>query len=534
VIPLLTVDQIRAAESQAMRGGRSERDLMVEAGTRVAAAILERTAIEDGSVLVLCGPGKNGGDGLVAAGRLIEGGWSARAWGYKRSGLDGAPVDEVSADQIRWLRHAADLEDAVRQADVVIDAVFGLGGRAELPRDVVSAFEVVQATCRELGVAIWALDLPSGVDADSGEVAAGAIEADVTAVIGLPKIGLFRFPAARHTGYLKMIDIGLEPPETISDGTPSLITEAYVRARLPRRRAGAHKRSVGTLLVVSGGPHYYGAPRLASEAALRSGAGLVTLAAPSAIIASVAAAVPELTFLPLPGGEHGQAGVRMGESVLKRVKEYKAMLAGPGLGTEAPIPDFLSTLFGLERSTRGGIGFGVSAPQSDGEPFRGKAVLDADALNWLSTRDEWWQTLKDADLILTPHPGELARLLSCDTDDVLENPWDAANRAARTFGQIVVLKHGHSVVADPNGGLLVAPQALPSLATAGSGDVLAGLIGSLLSQGLSARDAAACALYVGLEAAESAEEWSGTLGLIASDIVAELPLALSRLTEPHW
>jgi ADP-dependent NAD(P)H-hydrate dehydratase / NAD(P)H-hydrate epimerase len=534
VIPLLTVDQIRAAESQAMRGGRSERDLMIEAGTRVAEAILESTFVEDGSVLVLCGPGKNGGDGLVAAGRLIESGWSALVWGHRRSGLDGAPVDELAASQIRWLQSAADLAEAVRHSDVVIDAVFGIGGRAELPREVASAFEIVQEKCSDLGVAIWALDLPSGVDADSGEVAAGAIEADVTAMIGLPKIGLFRFPAARQTGYLEMIDIGIEPPAKIEDSTPRLITESYVRTRLPRRRAGAHKRSVGTLLVVGGGPNYYGAPRLASEAALRSGAGLVTLGAPPSVIASVAAAVPELTFLPLPGGEHGQAGVRMGEAVLKRVEEYSAILVGPGLGTEAPVPDFLSTLFGIERSTRGSIGFGVSAPQSGGEPFAGKAVLDADALNWLSTRDDWWETLRDADLVLTPHPGELARLLSCETDDVLQDPWDAANRAARKFGQIVVLKHGHSCVADPGGGLLVAPQALPSLATAGSGDVLAGLIGSLLSQGLSARDAAACALYVGLEAAEGAGEWSGTLGLIASDIIAELPLALSRLTEPHW
>jgi ADP-dependent NAD(P)H-hydrate dehydratase / NAD(P)H-hydrate epimerase len=524
LIPLHTVSDVQAAEQAVIDAGVTESDLM----HRAAIAMFHEVSNEfddAGHAVVFAGPGKNGGDGVLLAKLLDQTGWSVDVWCWSRDKFGDAPISDDDADQINWLVDQVALRESLKAADLVLDAVFGAGSRPELPDEVGQAFELVRSQ-REAGyVPIWAIDLPSGVSADTGEIADDALAADVSLAIGMPKIGLYQQPAASIAGEIRLLDIGLQPAEGASDKSVFLLTADLARKSLPERRTGVHKRSAGTLLVIGGSPNYYGAPRLTGEAALRAGAGLVMVAAPSSIIPPMATTVPELTFLPLPVSEQASAGSRMAEIVGKRIDDFEASVIGPGLGTETPVPEFLSQLLGLGQANRGGIGFGTFAEPEPTEPFAGRAVIDADGLNWLARIDEWWTTIADASLVLTPHPGELARLLKVERDEIERDPWTHVRNAAHTFGQAVVLKYGHSVVASPDGQLFIAENAPVGLATAGTGDVLAGIIGSLMAQGLEPLDAAVAGVALGSEAALMLQDSVGQTGYLATDLIALLPEA---------
>ena len=505
---------------------------MRAAGHGVADAIVAAHRGGPGTALFLVGPGHNGGDGLVAAAALVERGWRVRVWRYERRDLAGAPVPAEIAAEFEWLAQDADLETGCRVADVVVDAVFGIGGRAELPRAVGAAFAAARQARLDRGTPMVALDVPSGIDGDTGAADALAFQADLTAVIGLPKLGLYLGEAVRRAGTLSLVDIGLEPPESGEDDA-QLLTDDDVRSWLPRRAADTHKRQAGTLLVVGGAPNYYGAPRMAAAAAGRVGAGLVSLAVPRSLIGPISTALPEVTFVPLPEGEFGGAGSRTAEIVRTAAATANALLIGPGLGQDQIVDEFLEAFFGT-RSTSPSIGFGASRAEPSGTPFTGRAVVDADGLNWLARHDNWPDRLRGASLILTPHPGELGRLMGVETDIIVERPWESAREAAARFGQVVVLKHAHTVIAEPGGRLLVGPQALPSLASAGTGDVLAGTIAGLLAQGLEPVAAAAAGVVIGTSAALDAQDAVGTLGLVAPDVIARLAPAVARLYDARW
>ncbi len=531
MIPLFTAAQVKRAEEVTIQSGVTEAELMLRAGAAIA-DFIEASAIDADKAVILCGPGNNGGDGLVIASQLIEYGWNVSIWSWSRDGEETAPVDRDVLKSMQRLTSKPELHALMNDADVVVDAVFGAGSRAQLPDEVVEAFDIVREVQKRRYLEIWAVDLPSGLDADSGEIAEGALHADVTAMIGLPKIGAYKMPGASFTGEFRAIDIGLSLPDNIDETVPYLVTSSAVRPLLPQRRAGVHKRSAGSLLVVGGAPNYYGAPRLAGEAALRTGAGLVSVAAPSSIISSIATAVPELTFVPLPVSEHPSAGKKMASIVRENESGMNAMVIGPGLGTDAPIPEFLAQLLGFDQSTRSGIGFGSHPSAEHVEPFSGRAVLDADALNWLSGRDEWWTTLQRAELVLTPHAGELGRLLGIERGEVEGDPWKHALDAARKFGQVVVLKHAYTVIAAPDGQLFVANRAPIGLATAGTGDVLSGMIGAFLAQGLDPRSASVAAVELGLAAVAEAEALHGRVGYLATDIIREIPASRERIQRP--
>lgn len=530
MLKLCTAAEVREAESAAVARGHSLHDLMTTAGTAVAHEIARRSS-GAGTALFLIGPGNNGGDGLVAAARLAASGWRCLVWTWNRSRLDDVPIEQHLIDQLVHVEENG-LEAALRDADVIVDAVFGIGGKPSLPEPVARAFEAAHEHRVARGVPLVAVDVPSGVDCDTGVADPHAFRADLTVMLGLPKVGLYRPPALQHTGTIELVDIGLPAP-AVSAGSVVLPTTEDVRAWLPRRPADTHKRAVGSLLVIGGAPTFYGAPRLSASAALRAGAGLVTVAVLRSLVTSIAAALPEVTFLPLPEGEIG-AGTRMAHIVREVLPRFDALLIGPGLGQEPPVHDFLAELFGLRGGPRP-IGFGERpAPTGPQYHFTGRAVIDADGLNWLARQPGWWTQLAGADLILTPHPGELARLLETDTSQITGDPWTVAREAAERFSQHVVLKYGHATLACPDGTLVVAPQVHPALATAGTGDVLAGLIAGLVAQGLPPREAVAAALVVGSDAMLRAVARRGTLGLVATDIVDELAGTLASYYDPQW
>jgi NAD(P)H-hydrate epimerase len=532
VIKLCTVAEIRAAERAALSGARTEDDLMTAAATGIASLILKRYGDRIGTALFLVGPGKNGGDGLVAATILVEVGWTCFVWGFKRDGVGGAPVSDLVADRLTWIHDSSELQTVMARADLIVDAVFGIGGKIDLPQDVAQAFIWARDARVAHGTPLWAVDLPSGVDADTGDASDSAFHADITVSIGLPKIGLYRRPALRHAGEIELVDIGLSAPEATPDDV-ALIDEASVRALLPRRQQDTHKHDVGWLMVIGGAPNYYGAPRMAAEAAARAGAGMVCLTVPRSLVAPIASAVREVTFLPLPDADIGGAGERMAQLVSKRLPEFAACLIGPGLGQDEPVPEFLSRLFGL-RSGSQSIGFGSAPTSAESEAFTKRAVVDADGLNFLAKQESWFETLSSAKLVLTPHPGELGRLTGKSTSDILADPWNEARAAAERFQQVVVLKQGFPVVAAHGEPLLIAPRCDPALASAGTGDVLAGTISGLMAQGLEPRAAAAAGLFIGSLAADLAETRVGTLSLVAGDVIDALPEAIRQLYDRDW
>jgi ADP-dependent NAD(P)H-hydrate dehydratase / NAD(P)H-hydrate epimerase len=306
---------------------------------------------------------------------------------------------------------------------------------------------------------------------------------------------------------------------------------AFASSVLPRRSANPHKWGVGGLVIVAGAPGYVGAAILSAMAAGRAGAGIMNLAVPRSATAAISTLVPEAAYIPLPEGDADTAARRAVEAIGEKLDKSKAIVVGPGLSDDSYAEALLSALFGARASRReSSLGFGVRSSSPDTLVLANglvgsekPAVVDADALNWLAKQPSWWTSLKPGSLVLTPHVGEMARLLDRETDEVIADPLATAKEAASLWNQVVVFKYGYSVATDGTSAI-VADDAPSSLATAGSGDVLAGTIGAFLAQGLSPLDAAGLALYVGPRAARRVEARTGTLGLVASD----LPLAIAE------
>jgi len=316
-----------------------------------------------------------------------------------------------------------------------------------------------------------------------------------------------------------------------------LANREFAHAVLPRREFGAHKWGVGGVLVVAGGPSYIGAAALTAMAAGRAGAGIVNLALPHSAMGTVAALVPEVAFIPLPDGDPDGSSRRTMELIRPKLERSAAVVVGPGLGDDDYAEALLGALFGL-RETRRSVGFGFQG-QGDNSANGGSdhagllglnipTVVDADGLNWLAKQPKWWTKVAPGSLVLTPHLGELSRLTGRSTDELSQDPVAAARAAAQTWRQIVVLKYGYSVATDGERAM-VAEAAPTSLASAGTGDVLAGTIGAFLAQGVEPLDAAGLALYAGVQAARRIERAYGTLGLVASDLPAAIAGVLADL-----
>lgn len=316
------------------------------------------------------------------------------------------------------------------------------------------------------------------------------------------------------------------------------VDESFARSALPRRTYGAHKWGVGGLVIIAGAPGYVGAAALCAMAAGRAGAGIINLAVPRSAIAPISTLVPEAAYIPMPEGDASSVARRAAVSIEEKMAKSTALVVGPGLGDDDYAAALLAALFGLRSARRaGGLGFNVRTPDQtvpvDSSRLIGgdkPAVVDADALNWLAKQGEWWTSVTPGSLVLTPHIGEMARLLACDVAEITADPIASARSAAKKWNQIVVLKYGHSVATD-GGGAIVAADAPLSLATAGSGDVFAGTIGAFLAQGLAPIDAAGLALYVGPRAARLVEQRTGTLGLVAGDIPLATAAVLGQLEQ---
>jgi ADP-dependent NAD(P)H-hydrate dehydratase / NAD(P)H-hydrate epimerase len=436
--PLYTADEMRAAEA-----GHDVEAMMERAGRAVAEAVLERYPSAR-RIACVCGGGANGGDGRIAARVLREAGRDAQ-------------------------------EELVEGADLVVDALFGTGFHGEPRPEAAALVERMNGA----GVPVVAVDVPSGVDASTGEVAGAAVRAELTVTMHAPKVGLVVAPGRFHAGEVVTAGIGIEHAET----RHRLVTEEIL-ARVPRRREGDNKYTAGAVLVVGGAPGLTGAVSLAAEAAFRADAGYVAVAVPEASLPVLELRLLEAVKRPL--GEIDEVLPRM-----------RALAIGPGLGRGDEERALVRRL--LQKSAL-------------------PAVVDADGLSKLEPFE------RDAPTVLTPHEGELARLLGEDSKWVAAHRLEALRRGVERFGCVVLLKGADTLVGAPGEGVLVRSVNAPGLATAGSGDVLTGILAAFLAKGMDARLAAAAAAMAQARAALLAPQQAG---LVASDVVAHLPRALA-------
>jgi len=513
MMKIVTGDQMRRIDQECIGMGTPASVLMENAGRAVAEEIQRQLAGPGGQqVLVLSGPGNNGGDGLVAARYLHD--WGARVSVYlcSQRGEDGN-LEKVRQRGIACLSAAEDaglgkFRKLLDTATCVVDALFGTGKLRPLEGVFRGVLEGVnQAKRARPSLFIVAVDLPSGLNADTGEVDPACLRADITVTLGFPKPGLFRFPGAEMAGRIFVADIGI--PASLAEGIDNeMITGEWARAALPPRPLNANKGTFGRVLVVAGSSNYLGAAYLAASGAVRVGAGLVTLAAPASLLAVLAAKLTETTFLPLPEVQPGVPALPAADIIAREAGHYQSLLLGCGLGQGPPAMKFISSVF---------LRPGLPA-----------LVLDADALNTLAQVPGWWRELS-RDAILTPHPGEMARLGKLTVAGVQADRVAIAREKAGEWRKTVVLKGAYTVVASPGGVCRVNPVANPGLATAGTGDVLSGAIAGLVAQGLSLFDAATLGVYLHAAAGEMVRASLGDAGMTASDLLPVLPLAIREL-----
>jgi NAD(P)H-hydrate epimerase len=583
---LVTVAEMQDAERHS---GVSIPELMENAGLAVAQeAWLLLGELADRRILVLCGPGNNGGDGLVAARHLKDWGADVAVALLKERpddpNLTQLTKREVPVTLVDGPEGLARLDEALAGAELVIDALLGTGRARPIEGALADVMtRLADARERRLPPRLLAVDVPTGVNADTGAVDPLAVAADHTATFQWSKIGLHLQPGAQYTGRVEVVDIGIPPPggQALSltgggEGETSLMTDRSARDLLPPRPLDSHKGTFGSAMVVAGSPQYTGAAYLSCMGALRSGAGIVTLACARAVYPILASKLTEATFEPLDDTE-GLLTAREAGDVARALenRNYSALLVGPGLAQggypQAFVKQLLSLLSNLPSpahgrgthaegglgegpggsgSVRGGSGIhpdteaggegkggsGIHPDTGGGGTLRA-LIIDADGLNNLARIDNW-TSLLTLPTILTPHPGELARLTGLEAAEIQADRLGAARKYAAEWNVTLVLKGANTIVAAPDGAarpdgrtsVRISPFTNPGLASGGTGDVLAGIITGLVAQGLPPFDAASLGVHLHGLAGEHVRSDLGPAGMLAGDLLPTLPRVIKELS----
>jgi len=481
------------------------RVLMERAGLAVFQAVTEMLP-DGGRIFVLCGKGNNGGDGFVVA-------RAAREAGYGVECLVAAEEHELSPtceDMMRGARargvtpiFASDLRytrklECLGHCDLIVDALLGTGAKCEVKGPIGDAIRAINRS----GVPVVAVDVPSGISCDSGDELGDSVWALRTITFGLPKPYLFQGTGIDHAGYWTVADIGFPSVLLEEPSDAMLIDGEWVTNLLPERMRISHKGDNGAVLIVAGSERMRGAAVLSALAALRSGAGIVTVASVPSVCEAIAARLPEALLLPLPEVD-GQIAPEAAE-ILLQCRRTRSAVFGPGLGTGDGVQEFLDRVW---------------------REWTLPSVIDADALNAVATGIR----LPDASCILTPHPGEMSRLLHSSIAELQSDRFRTTIQAAERMGQTILLKGPYSIVGTPGQPMLVNPTGNPGMATGGMGDVLAGIIGTLLAQELPPYYAGGCGMYWHGEAADMCADAIGSIGYTASEVADRLPSARQRI-----
>jgi NAD(P)H-hydrate epimerase len=549
---LVTAAQMRELEKRADANGNAFAAMMERAGSLTAQAIIKRWSVQGKRVLVLIGPGNNGGDGLVCARALHDAGAQVQLYVWKRAPHDDVNLRTCRERGIEFARAEEDADFArlkakLARTDFIVDAFLGTGVtrpiegllneildtvRMQLESKRQADSDLISPSHPHLHTSthpyIIAVDLPTGLNPDTGALDPTALSADLTVTFAFPKVGQYTFPGADAVGELVVADIGIRR-EWASDIPLDVATSEEIRARLPPRPRDSNKGTFGKAMLVGGSSEFTGAPTLAASAAGRVGAGLVTLAVPRGIHHIVAAKLNEATYLPLPDAR-GTLTSRAVTPLVSIAQDYDAMLVGCGFGRARETQQFVKRLFGSGATTR--------------KSKLPSVVIDADALNALAETKDWWSRGRfSAPPILTPHPGEMARLIGASVGEVQKDRVGIARKYAREWNAIVVLKGAFTVIATPNGSATLIPFATAALATAGTGDVLAGTIAGFLAQfraqarkaahsranvedgATDSFNAAVVGAYVHGLAGDFIAREIGVAGTVAGDLIPRLPEA---------
>ncbi|MGE0704638.1 MAG: NAD(P)H-hydrate dehydratase [Vicinamibacterales bacterium] len=491
--------------------------LMENAGRQVVAALeAVHGALLDGPVAILCGRGNNGGDGFVVARTLLQRGVAVSVFligrvsdvrGDARTNLEilsrlGLSIVEI-ADSEAWELHGSEVTDC----PLIVDALFGTGLNAPLA----GFLETVVADVNQSNATVVAIDVPSGLSADSHEPIGDSIEATTTVTLGAPKVALVLPPADTRAGDIVIADIGIPMSviESLEGPRLELLTRSSIRDLLHPRSADSHKGDYGHVLVVAGSRGKTGAAHLTAAGALRSGAGLVTVATPSSCLPIVASLAPEYMTLPIAESD-GEPDAGAVDQLLEQARDVIAI--GPGLGQGSTTRAFIHRL--VDQAT---------------VPL----VVDADGLNAFAGNPDALSGRDGRPVIVTPHPGELARLVGMSTDEVQASRVEIARNFAATHHVYVVLKGHRSVIVTPDEKVFINPTGNPGMATGGSGDVLTGMIAAWLAQLLDAEAACKLAVYLHGLAGDLAEAQLGQVAMTARDIVQQLGPAVLELTPGH-
>ncbi len=521
---VLTGAQMAEIDRQAIDLGLPVAALMENAGRSVALAIAERLptltpSLQGGGrgrgpvVVVVAGKGNNGGDGLVAARHLNNLGAVVQAFILGEQGsLPPAPAANAallegveSRLEIEYLPDEASLDklaSALEGAEIIIDSLLGIGIEGGVRGYYARAIELINRST----ALVVAVDVPSGLEADTGQVAGPCVRAELTVTMALPKLGLLLYPGRGYVGELVVGEVGY--PRALLQGydsTVELIDRESVVEKLPPRRPYSHKGDYGRVFVLAGSPGYTGAAALAAESALRAGAGLVTLGIPEKLNPILEGKLTEVITRPLPEVSGCVAFTAL-EEIKETLQLQDVLVIGPGISRH---PETARLVRELVKEAK--------LPM----------VIDADGLNNLEAAAGLLKEAK-APCILTPHPGELSRLIGQSTQQIERNRLGAAREAAAEFKAILVLKGVPTIVALPSGRSFINSTGNSGLASGGSGDVLTGLIGGLLGQGVEPEEAAFCAVYLHGLIADRLKETKGERGMIAGDLLKKMPEVLGE------
>ncbi|BAF58838.1 predicted Carbohydrate kinase [Pelotomaculum thermopropionicum SI] len=512
---VVTAGEMKALDKAAIEEyGISGLVLMENAGRQVAEVVRQVLGEVRGRVItVFIGKGNNGGDGLVAARHLLNMGAEVKVMALADTAeitgdaLVNLEIWQKMGQRVYSLRHGDGINIvrlALMNTDLIVDAIYGTGFKGRVAEKAGRIIEVLNGS----GKPVVAVDIPSGLEADTGRVNGPCLRAAHTVTFGLPKLGLLLEPGAGYAGRLHVADISI-PAGLVSKAAPRryVITAGLVREWLPSRPLESHKGDYGRVLVVAGSRGMTGAACLAGEAALRAGAGLVTVAVPETLHDIMEVKLTEVMTAPLPDTGGGALSREAGQRILAMLERADVLAIGPGLSTSSEVAAVVRELL----------------PQ-----VKVPCVIDADGLNVLAGAGDILRKIQ-APAVITPHPGEMARLLGTTVQEVQRDRLAAALKASAAWNVTVLLKGARTIVASPDGAVYINPTGNPGMATGGSGDVLTGTVAALVAQGLEPEKAAAAGAYMHGLAGDLAAAEKGMMSLVAGDILAALPASAKKV-----